>query len=275
MISTCCTEENSGIESVNQSFQNQGYAIVRKLFNDAEVEEIRNEFAKIHANGPIPKLFEPVPKDKSGGDPLKEYPRVMHPHRFSSVAKKYMTHAKVEKYLSAFFESEPLAAQSMFYFKPPGARGQALHQDNFYLMVNPGTCIAAWTAIDDCDAQNGAMYVVPGSQKTNLVCPDEADSKESFTKHFVPVPKGMKAEVVNMKAGDTLFFNGSVIHGSGPNRTKDRFRRAFICHYAAGSTEKISRFYLPLHRMDGTPVTVEANIAGGPCGEAWEGSVHY
>ncbi|WP_341853805.1 hypothetical protein [Brachybacterium sp. GPGPB12] len=25
------------------------------------------------------------------------------------------------------------ATQSMFYFKPPGARGQAMHQDNYFL----------------------------------------------------------------------------------------------------------------------------------------------
>ena len=45
----------------------------------------------------------------------------------------------------------------------------------------------------------------------------------------------MKAQLVPMKAGDTLFFNGSLIHGSGPNRSKDRFRRSFICHYVSQS----------------------------------------
>ena len=36
---------------------------------------------------------------------------------------------------------EPYAAQTMFYFKPPGARGQALHQDQTPLRVQPGTCL--------------------------------------------------------------------------------------------------------------------------------------
>ena len=27
--------------------------------------------------------------------------------------------------------------------------------------------------------------------------------------------------------GATMFFHGHLIHGSGPNRTKDRFRRTF------------------------------------------------
>ena len=67
----------------------------------------------------------------------------------------------------------------MYYFKPPGARGQALHQDNFYLKVEPGNCIATWTAIDPADEENGGMLIVPKTQNFDIVCPEEADSNES------------------------------------------------------------------------------------------------
>jgi len=53
--------------------------------------------------------------------------------------------------LAAFFGCEALACQSMLYFKPPGARGQVLHQDNFYLHARRGTCVAAWLALDRSD----------------------------------------------------------------------------------------------------------------------------
>jgi ectoine hydroxylase-related dioxygenase (phytanoyl-CoA dioxygenase family) len=162
---------------------------------------------------------------------------------------------------------EALAAQSMFYYKPPGARGQALHQDNFYLKVEPGTCIAAWVAIDPADQENGGMVVVPKSQNEPIYCPHEADPAVSFTRHEVDVPEGMSAVPVDLEPGDVLFFNGSVIHGSYPNTSKTRFRRSFICHYAGKSVCKISNFYNPLYRADGSVVTVEANPWGGPCGE--------
>ena len=55
-----------------------------------------------------------------------------------------------------------------------------------------------------------------------------------------------------MAAGDVLFFNGSVIHGSFPNASRDRFRRALIGHYVAGEAEKVSQFYHPVLRMDGS-----------------------
>ena len=142
------------------------------------------------------------------------------------------------------------------------------------MLAAPATCIAAWTAIDDCDAENGALLIVPKTNHLPIACPDVADARISYTSHLVPVPKGHKAQLVPMKAGDTLFFNGSLIHGSGPNRSKTRFRRSFISHYAAGDVRKISSGYRPLTRMDGTEYDVEAQTSGGPCGEGWTGSIH-
>lgn len=69
-----------------------------------------------------------------------------------------------------------------------------------------------------------------------------------------------------MDPGDVLFFNGNLIHGSYRNKSKDRFRRAFICHYANSSADKISRWYNPLYRADGTTLELEGNPDGGPCG---------
>jgi hypothetical protein len=102
-----------------------------------------------------------------------------------------------------------------------------------------------------------------------------ADAKESFTTHFVPTPKGKKAVPCQMKAGDTLFFNGSSIHGSGPNRSKDRFRRSFICHYVPQATQRISRHYLPLLTPEGQDVIIEANTGGGACGKPWEDGAYW
>lgn len=266
----------SGLASATEQFNRDGYYLARGLFSPAEVEEIRAMFARMHTEG-VPGWYEPH-KSYDGvenpDDPLFKYPRVMMPHRFNARAKHFMLHPGVRRLLTSFFGTEPVAAQSMFYFKPPGARGQALHQDQFYLLVDPGTCIAAWTAIDDCDMENGGMLVVPQTSDLKIYCPEEADSKESYTRQFVPVPKDHKAVPAVMKAGDTLFFNGSVIHGSGPNRSKDRFRRAFICHYATGALDKISGGYLPLTRMDGSEYRVTAQTGGGPCGEGWTGSLH-
>jgi ectoine hydroxylase-related dioxygenase (phytanoyl-CoA dioxygenase family) len=154
----------------------------------------------------------------------------------------------------------------MLYFKPAGARGQALHQDQYYLRVQPGTCLAAWLALDDCDEENGCLQVVPGTQNAPILCTVKADTTQSFTDVTVPLGEGMSAEPVIMKAGDVLFFNGQLVHGSYPNITTDRFRRSLIGHYIVGDAEKVAEFYHPALRMDGSVVGLDVSERGGACG---------
>jgi ectoine hydroxylase-related dioxygenase (phytanoyl-CoA dioxygenase family) len=254
-------------EQVNQ-FAREGYLIVKGLFSDEDIRTIEETFEAI-SHTVVPGLFEPELDGKSE-DPLKRYPRVMHPHRFNETAKKYLLYKPVMDVLSDLYGEEALAAQSMFYYKPPGSRGQALHQDNFYLQVEPGNCIAAWTAIDAANVENGGLLVVPKTCDYAISCPELADSSESFTTHYVKPPKDEKAIPAIMDKGDVLFFNGNLIHGSYRNKTKDQFRRAFICHYANASATHINSHYRPLFRADGTAVDLEANTDGGPCGVEFE-----
>jgi len=262
------------LRELKENYDRDGFAVARGLFSPEEVEEIKETFEQIHRNE-ISKAYDDGIRDPN--DPLFKYPRVVHPHRFNPVARRYMLHPGARTCLKALFGEEPVATQTMYYFKPPGARGQALHQDNLYLLVDPGTCLGTWTAIDRVDRENGGMMVVPGSHRGNLLCQEDggaALSRESFSRNVTRIPKGLKAVDVPMEPGDTLFFSGSIIHGSGPNRSKDRFRRSFIGHYAAGSLEKISKFYLPLVKMDGTDFEVSASPGGGACGKDWIGAVH-
>ena len=247
-----------------EQFEQEGFLIVKGLFTNSDVRIIEETFESI-SRQTIPGHFEPQ-LDADERDPLARYPRVMHPHRFNDIAKQYMLHAPVLDVLRDLYEEEPLAAQSMFYYKPPGSRGQALHQDNFYLKVEPGNCIAAWTAIDAADEENGGMLIVPKTNHYEIVCPERADQQESFTTHYVKPPKDQKAIPAVMDKGDVLFFNGNLIHGSYRNKSKDRFRRALICHYANASASMIGEFYRPLFRADGSEAEMGINPDGGPCG---------
>ncbi|MEU2285246.1 phytanoyl-CoA dioxygenase family protein [Streptomyces sp. NPDC013178] len=244
-----------------RQYQQDGFTVVRGLFGYEEVDQLRAEFAALQAAGqPVPGHFEPRP----GTDPLAAYPRVMQPHEFNPLARRTLLDARLRDVLETLLGEEALAAQSMFYFKPPGARGQALHQDNFYLRVEPGTCVAAWLACDEIDRENGGLEVVPGTHRMDLFCPEEADAEVSFAREYVPPPPGLAAVPVDMAPGDVLFFNGSVVHGSQPNRSA-RFRRSFIGHYVGRSTARIGSYYRTMS-MSGARVALPESEGGGPCG---------
>ncbi|MFH8371630.1 phytanoyl-CoA dioxygenase family protein [Streptomyces sp. NPDC018031] len=247
-------------------FHRSGYALARGLLPAGEVRELLAEFTALAAAGPLPGHFEPRPQDPDGPrDPLRDHPRVMNPHLVSALALRHLLDPRLGRVVAGLLGEEPVAAQSMFYFKPPGARGQALHQDNFYLRVEPGTCLAAWVALDRVDRANGGLEVVPGTHRMELFCPEEADPATYFTREYVPPPAGLRRVPVDMEPGDVLFFNGSLVHGSEPNTTTDRFRRSFICHYAPRSARRISRHYRTF-ALDGTELRLEPSAGGGPCG---------
>ena len=126
--------------------------------------------------------------------------------------------------------------------------------------------MAAWMALDPCDRENGCIRVVPGSHRLPVLCTRQADTTVSFTDVTVDVPKSAPIAPVEMAAGDVLFFNGSLIHGSYPNTTADRFRRALIGHYVVGEARRVSQYYHPVLRMDGTPADLGISEGGSPCG---------
>ena len=169
-------------------YERDGYVVVRGLFAADEVARYREHFMALRGQGAFPGDLVGV--DPASDDPLIKYPRMIHMHRWDELSLAWLLDARLNECLTALLGIEPFAVQTMLYFKPPGARGQALHQDQYYLRVSPGTCMAAWLALDDCDEANGCLQVVPGSHTWPLLCLTAADTTRSFTGVSVPIPDG-------------------------------------------------------------------------------------
>jgi ectoine hydroxylase-related dioxygenase (phytanoyl-CoA dioxygenase family) len=245
-------------------YDENGYVIIEQLFSDEEVAFYREHYMRLREAGTYEGDNSGI--DLGNADPLKRYPRMIHMHRWDDVSLRWMLDQRLNDCLTALAGREPFAVQTMLYFKPPKARGQALHQDNYYLRAQPGTCVAAWLALDDCDEENGCLEVASGSHTWPILCTVKADVNESFTDVTVPIPEGQEVRPMIMKAGSVLFFNGSLVHGSKPNISTTRFRRALIGHYIEGDAKEVYRWYHPVLRMDGSEVTMEQSEVGSQCG---------
>jgi len=251
-------------ESFKTAFAHDGYAVARGLFAEPEVDSLREHFMALRRRKSYAGDVVGVRPDSR--DPLRRYPRMAQMHRWDEVTLRWLLDHRLADALTLVLGAEPYAVQSMLYFKPAGARGQALHQDNFYLRAEPGTCVAAWMALDPADDDNGCMMMVPGSHRWPILCTEKADTRISFTDVTVPLA-GHEAVPVHMAPGDVLFFTGSMVHGSRPNTSADRFRRALIGHYVEGEARQVAEYYHPALRMDGTPLRLEVSEGGGACGE--------
>ncbi|UTT50905.1 MULTISPECIES: phytanoyl-CoA dioxygenase family protein [Rhodococcus] len=136
----------------------------------------------------------------------------------------------------------------------PGNKAQVLHRDleNFYTAVQAGprgpeVTINFLTALTDFTDENGATRVIPGSNKW----PD-------FTDRGTP-EMTIPAE---MKAGDTLFISGKVVHGGGHNRTSDFYRRAVAWTFQPGylTPEEAYPFIVDLELAKSLPERVQRYI---------------
>ena len=74
-----------------------------------------------------------------------------------------------------------------------------------------------------------------------------------------------------MEPGDVLFFNGQVIHGSLPNRSRTRFRRgADRPLHRRRRPWQVARYYFPVLDMDGHEVALGGGRRRRPVrGSGW------
>jgi phytanoyl-CoA hydroxylase len=253
--------------ALHNQFQRDGYIVARELFPREDTAAYCAHYMQLNQPGAHPN--ELVNQwDDGAPDPLRQYPRLMNMHHWDDLSRQWLLDDRLRQYLTTILGREPYAIQTMIYFKPPGSRGQALHQDQYYLRAHPGTSIAAWMALEEIDVANGCLQLVPGTQDIPLICPVAADATASFTNIAVPLPAELNPVPIELSPGDVLFFNGQLVHGSFPNTTADRFRRALVGHYIEGHARRVAAFDHPVLRMDGTVATEVGNSPnGGKCGD--------
>ena len=222
--------------SPREFFDEHGYYVFKGAFTEDEVREIREHFMEMRKKGPKPGDHGGNP-DKGDRDPLNHFPRFINMHKWDPKTEAWHQDPRLTGTAKELVGDDIELCQTMLYFKPPGARGQALHQDHQYIRKYP--IIAAWLALDRCDQANGCMVVIPGSNKLGILPVRKADMDESFTSGGSEIPEELAEERIEMEAGDVLFFGGFTIHGSYTNQTEDRFRRSFIVHYFAADTQEL------------------------------------
>jgi len=271
------------LDAAKEQYDELGFCVIDGIFSAEELNEIEQLFDRIRENGEV--SFEGQKGQYADAvrfedvDKTKKQVRVLHPHRKVAKVLDWYLHPNIAVALEKMLGKPALAAQTMYYYKPPGSKGQGMHQDNFYLLAQPATCIGAWTPIDDADEENGCLWVAPGSNQDGYICPDPDKHEEKWlsygNSHITKFPRDRKPVPVPVKRGETMLFNGYLIHGSGPNRHPTRWRRTFIGHYCDEATESISKFYHPILNMQGETVSnVELHQGGGPCGDGWQGAAH-
>ena len=143
-------------------------------------------------------------------------------HEHSAALAQLMFDSNITDPVAAVVGSENLQLHhTLMHAKPPKI-GAAfpLHQDYDYFPHKLDTMVAATHYLDDTEADNGCLHIIPGSHEEGYI--DHAHDGS----HHLPVDEYPieRAIPVPMKAGDLLIFSYYTIHGSSPN-ISEQWRR--------------------------------------------------
>ncbi|MEC0089607.1 phytanoyl-CoA dioxygenase family protein [Paenibacillus macquariensis] len=224
-------------DSQVEFFREQGYFLFKKGMTEDLIDAFNGHIYDIRNQDPIP-VWASCDKNK------KYSVRLFNPHKNDSFSQQLMKHAIVRGALAQLMGKEAVCVQSMYFYKEPGSPGQAAHQDYYYIKNDPMTMIAAWTAMEEVvDIENGCLWVMPGTHKLGLLphgAVKNLEEHESHTEETEGVDTSRQIPVP-MEKGDILFFSELLIHSSTKNRSTDRWRRSYVCHYIREDSNVLHR----------------------------------
>ena len=228
-----------------RSFADEGYWIAPVLFSAEEVDRFRAAMDRVRAGdyrtGRRPTLDLPIPPDESAlrkidnawwADP--DLAELATDPRIGVIAARLLGVDRVRLW------------QDQLLHKPPS--GEAVtrigwHQDwdSWRTVASTDRFVTAWVALDDVDAANGAMQVLPRSNQWGLLRGQSnflgTDLDEQLDR--LAADHDAKPTLLEMQAGQVSFHHVLTFHGSGSN-TSDRVRRSLAIHLVDGNVASIS-----------------------------------
>jgi phytanoyl-CoA hydroxylase len=217
-----------------QLFHEQGYFIIKAGCSADLIDAFNGHIHEIRLSDDMPEWA--LPRKNVVVSTVKDrYSlRLFNPHKHDSFSRQVMKLPIIRGALAQFIWDEATCVQSMYFYKEPGSPGQAAHQDYYYIKDDPKTMIAAWIAMEESvDEENGCLWVIPKSHRLGLLphgSVKNLEEHEAWTWETEGIDLSKQVPVL-MEKGDILFFHELLIHSSNKNRSKDRWRRSYVCHY--------------------------------------------
>ena len=227
-------------EAQVQQFEAEGYLALGQVASDDQLAELRQRLddltlGSLH-NERIQYQIEPALREKLGASkgytyvgPSPHYRKLTQLDQ-DPLFREYFCHPRFLSLLERLLGPDVTISRAFALLKP-AYDGSPLrwHQDaGPGHPAEPGRFCTIWTAMDEAQVENGALEILPGTQKLGLLqhrvqdggsqLEAEADKRQG---REVPLPA---------KPGEAYLLNNFVLHRSGPNPTPHRRRAVTLCY---------------------------------------------
>ncbi len=219
-------QDNEQIKSLQADYEREGYAIVRGLLDEAELDELRRAI-----DTPLMQQERQANRrDDYGGLSIIHDTMLLHPP-FLKLAR----HERLLDIIEALVGPDIEIQHSKINWKPSqkGSGEVHWHQDFPYLPHTNHDLCAAFFVLEKTTPENGCMRVVPGSHKLGqLKHVDENGKLLRYVNDERFDPGTCKPVDLLLEPGDCSIHHVLALHSSYPNQS-DNPRCAVIYEFRA------------------------------------------
>lgn len=202
------------------ALQSDGFLRVGPVITADELAEAREHVDRIVA-------------DRTARGERPEY--AMAVHVLDPYFMRLATHPRLLDVLESVMGPDIVLISAHLLCKPPhDGHAVAWHQDGAFAPIEPMSLVTLYLALDDCDADNGGMSMLPGSHlqgpARHVVTRDGETTRKEIARDVLDA---YPAVPLVLRAGECSLHLPWTIHGSGPNRSSRR-RAALPLRYISG-----------------------------------------
>jgi len=219
------------VETLAETYNRDGYVVIRNLFTAVEMQELDRESARLFADvegrvSPQNLRCRYMPHHETGEQLFEVFDPV---NDISPVCERFSLDLRITRVIEAIYGEPACLFKEKLIFKPPGATGYQLHQDiPLWWKGFPRTFLSVLIPIDPSSEKNGCTEVFTNYHH-DFLCTTPQDYMLPDT----AVDVSRRVPLI-LEPGDVAIFHGLTPHRSGPNRSS-RMRRAFYVSFNAQS----------------------------------------
>jgi phytanoyl-CoA hydroxylase len=230
----------SNLDAEAEQFHRDGYLVVRKLASAAECASLRTLVDTMLDPLQGPVEFEAdtgypgAPKHRADAGGLTPR-RLLHAYSRDPLLRAWGCDPRVARRLERLFGGRaPYLSQchhNCVMTKHPGFSSlTSWHQDIRYWSFQRADLISTWLALGPERKANGALLVIPGSHRLEVDA--QRYDQALFLRTDLRENQALiaQAKMVELDAGDLLFFHCRLFHAAGRNET-DALKCSLVFSY--------------------------------------------
>jgi len=210
-------------------YHDEGFVIVRGLFNSLEMEALRMESDTLLERAELmdTQNIRCRWQDhiETGECMFDCFDPVID---IGPVCRFFAHHEALMKLLALIYDGEACLFKDKLIFKRPGAKGYSLHQDFIGWDGFPESFLTVVIPMDETNRDNGAIEVFPRVHLKGYLSPRDGNY------HELPLSAINESEgvLLEMTPGDVAIFSGFTPHRSAANTSRALRRQLYLSYNA-------------------------------------------